>query len=112
MPRVMVGLSIIALVCLVPARMARAQGGEQGSLTGTVTDAQGGALPGVTASAVNLETNVTTTVVTNASGVYLLTALVNGRYKVTFVLPGFNTAAREVELRAGDRLRLDLGLSV
>ena len=38
--------------------------------------------------------------------------MVNGRYKVTFTLPGFNTAAREVEVRAGDRLRLDLGLAV
>ena len=112
MRRVLCGLSIIALLCLVPARAAWAQAGEQGSLTGTVTDAQGGALPGVTAAAVNLQTNVTTTAVTNASGVYLLTPLVNGRYKVTFTLSGFNTAAREVEVRAGDRLRLDLGLAV
>ena len=73
MRRVLCGLSIIALLCLVPARAAWAQAGEQGSLTGTVTDAQGGALPGVTAAAVNLQTNVTTTAVTNASGVYLLT---------------------------------------
>ena len=112
MRRLLCGLSIIALLCLVPARTAWAQAGEQGSLTGTVTDAQGGALPGVTAAAVNLQTNVTTTAVTNASGVYLLTPMVNGRYKVTFTLPGFNTAAREVEVRAGDRLRLDLGLAV
>ena len=55
----------IALLCLVPARAAWAQAGEQGALTGTVTDAQGGALPGVTAAAVNLQTNVTTTGVTN-----------------------------------------------
>lgn len=112
MRRVMCGLPIIALLCLVPARAALAQAGEQGSLTGTVTDAQGGALPGVTASAVNLDTNVTTTAVTNQSGVYLLTALVNGRYKVTFTLTGFDTAAREVELRAGDRLRVDMAMSV
>ena len=31
---------------------------------------------------------------------------------MTFTLTGFNTAAREVEVRAGDRLRLDLGLAV
>ena len=46
---------------------------------------------------------------TNQSGVYLLTPIVNGRYKVTFTLPGFNTAAREVEVRAGDRLRSTWG---
>ena len=102
---------MIALLCLAPATVW-AQAGEQGSITGTITDAQGGALPGVTASAVNQQTNVTTTAVTNESGVYLLTALVNGRYRVTFSLSGFDSVAREVELRAGDRLRLDLGLTV
>jgi hypothetical protein len=66
----------------------------------------------VTASAVNLQTNVTTTAVTNQSGLYLLTPLVNGQYRVTFTLAGFSPTAREVELRAGDRLRLDLALSV
>ena len=103
---------MIALLDLALAPRAWAQAGEQGSLTGTVTDPQGAALPGVTASATNLDTNVTTTAVTNASGVYLLSPLINGRYRVTFALSGFSNAAREVELRAGDRLRLDLGLSV
>ena len=104
-------LPIIALLCLAPATVW-AQAGEQGSITGTITDAQAGALPGVTASAVNLQTNVTTTAVTNESGAYLLTALVNGRYRVTFSLTGFDSVAREVELRAGDRLRLDVGMTV
>jgi hypothetical protein len=103
---------MIALLDLALAPRAWPQAGEQGSLTGTVTDPQGAALPGVTASATNLDTNVTTTAVTNASGVYLLSPLINGRYRVTFALSGFSNAAREVELRAGDRLRLDLGLSV
>ena len=112
MRRVSCVLAMIALLDLALAPRAWAQAGEQGSLTGTVTDPQGAALPGVTASATNLGTNVTTTAVTNASGVYLLSPLVNGRYRVTFTLSGFSNAAREVELRAGDRLRLDLGLTV
>jgi hypothetical protein len=104
--------AILALVCLALAPRAWAQAGEQGSVTGTITDPQGSALPGVTASAVNLDTNVTTNAVTNESGVYLLTALVNGRYRVTFSLSGFTTVARQVDVRAGDRLRLDLGLAM
>ena len=71
--------SLLALICLVATTMAWAQAGEQGSITGNLTDAQGGALPGVTVSAVNLGTNVTTTGVTNASGVYLLTPITTGR---------------------------------
>ena len=112
MRRVACVLATMALLCLALAPHVAAQAGEQGSLTGTITDAQGGALPGVTASALNLNTNVTTTAVTNPSGVYLLSALVNGRYRVTFSLAGFESAGREIELRAGDRLRLDIALSV
>ncbi len=103
---------MIALLDLALAPRAWAQAGEQGSLTGTVTDPQGAALPGVTASATNLGTNVTTTAVTNASGVYLLSP--SGQWPLPrhVYLSGFSNAAREVELRAGDRLRLDLGLTV
>ena len=36
----------------------------------------------------------------------------NGRYRLTFTLDGFAPAARDLELRAGDRLRVDLTLSV
>lgn len=104
--------SLLALICLAATTMAWAQAGEQGSITGNLTDAQGGALPGVTVSAVNLGTNVTTSGVTNASGVYLLTPITTGRYRVSFALPGFTTANREIEARAGDRLRLDVALTV
>ena len=40
----------------------------------------------------------------------MLTSLVNGRYRVTFTLDGFAPVARELEVRAGDRLRVDLTL--
>jgi hypothetical protein len=66
---------------------------ELGSITGTLKDPQGGVLPGVTATAVNVNTNVTTTVVTNASGVYVLSSLLTGKYRVTFNL---STAAVEL----------------
>jgi hypothetical protein len=60
------------------AALASAQVGERGAITGTVKDPQGGAMPGVTATAVSAETNVTTTATTNESGVYLLNALLPG----------------------------------
>ena len=86
--------------------------GELGTITGTLTDAQGGVMPGVTATAVNLDTNVKTSAVTNASGVYVLTSLVNGRYRLTCTLDGFSPVVRELEMRAGDRLRVDLTLTI
>ena len=56
-------LTVSALL-LASAVAASAQG-ELATITGTIKDAQGGVLPGVTATAVNGETNVTTTAVTN-----------------------------------------------
>ena len=85
---------------------------ELATITGTLKDPQGAVLPGVTTSAVNLDTNVTTTAVTNDAGIYLLTSLVNGRYRLTFTLSGFSPVGREVEVRAGDRLRIDMTLQV
>ena len=103
---------VAALVLLVgSAASARAQG-ELASITGTIKDSQGGVMPGVTATAVNLDTNVKTTALTNESGVYVLPTLVNGRYRLTCTLDGFAPVARELELRAGDRLRVDLTLNV
>ena len=103
--RLVVAAAIIALAVSVPAR---AQVGEQGSITGTLTDPQGAVLPGVTVVALNAGTNVTRTVASTEAGVYLLTGLVTGTYKVTFTLSSFRTVAREIELRTGERLRVDI----
>jgi hypothetical protein len=102
---------MVMLLTLCGAHAATAQT-ELGAITGTVKDPQGGVLPGVTASAVNAATNVTTTAVTNQDGIYLLNALVNGTYRVTFTIAGFAPTARDLELRAGDRLRVDMTLQV
>jgi hypothetical protein len=101
----------VALLICFAGRTAAAQN-ELGTITGTVRDAQGAVLPGVTATAVNAATNVTTTTVTNAEGVYLLSALVNGTYRVRFTLQSFTPVAREIEVRSGDRLRVDLTLQI
>jgi hypothetical protein len=111
MPRI-VARSLSTLVLLFTcASIAWAQA-ELATVTGTLRDSQGAVLPGVTATAVNLDTNVSTTAVTNETGSYLLTSLVNGRYRLTFTLSGFGPAGRELELRAGDRLRVDMTLQV
>ncbi len=102
---------IVLLLLLGSAAAAVAQG-ELGTITGTLKDAQGGVMPGVTATAVNVETNVKTTAISNESGVYLLPSLVNGRYRLTCTLDGFAPVARELELRSGDRLRVDLTLTI
>ena len=72
------GWSSCPRCCWASGTAAAAQG-ELGTITGTLKDAQGGVMPGVTATAVNLDTNVKTTAITNEAGVYVLPSLVNGR---------------------------------
>ena len=99
-------------ICIGSWAPAWAQAGQQGSVTGTVIDAQGGALPGVTVAAINANTNVTSTAITNEAGVYLLSGLAYGTYRITYALSGFTSVTRQVEVRTGDRLRIDLSLAL
>jgi hypothetical protein len=79
-----------AAVVLIPA-LAQAQ-----ELSGTVRDASGAVLPGVTVEAASpaLIEKVRTTV-TDSSGQYRLTDLRPGTYSMTFTLPGFTTVKRD-----------------
>jgi hypothetical protein len=59
------------------------------TLTGTVADATGAVLPGVTITATNTATGVVTMVVTNEAGAYNIPSLIPGTYTVSGELPGF-----------------------
>ena len=58
------------------------------TVTGSVTDAQGAAIPGTTINARHLATNVETRTTTNQSGLYVLPFLATGEYAVTASVPG------------------------
>ena len=75
---------------------------ETGSITGTVTDNSGGALPGATVTLRNLDTNVTQITVTNDSGAYEFFTLRVGRYEVKTELDGLHDDDR-ARGAAGDR---------
>ncbi|HVT60208.1 MAG TPA: TonB-dependent receptor [Thermoanaerobaculia bacterium] len=61
-------------------------------ISGTVVDAKGGDLPGVTVEALNQETGLKVPAVTDAKGFYRLFDLPSGVYTVTATLEGFATA--------------------
>jgi hypothetical protein len=68
----------------------------QASITGTVTDASGGVLPGVTVEASSpVLIEKVRSVATDGTGQYRIENLRPGTYAVTFTLPGFTTAKRE-----------------
>jgi Carboxypeptidase regulatory-like domain/TonB-dependent Receptor Plug Domain len=70
-------------------------------INGRVVDAQGGALPGVSVTAKNVETGYTLTAVTSGEGLYLLPLLPPGAYDVTMELAGFGSTTRRVALTVG-----------
>ncbi len=104
--------AFVAMLCLSLPSVASGQAGTQGSITGTVSDQQGFALAGAEVSALNQNTNVTTTARTNDAGVYLLPSLVAARYRLTFTMSNLASQTREIEVRVGDRLRVDMTLRI
>ena len=79
---------LLAVICwtLAPTP-ASAQ--YRASLQGTVTDPQGGVVPGVTVTLTDKETNRTLETVTNETGVYVFNALAARTYVLTVELSGF-----------------------
>ena len=68
----------------------------QGTLTGTVRDASGAVLPGVTVEAASPALiEKVRSVVTDGTGQYRIIDLNPGAYSLTFTLPGFSTIKRD-----------------
>src|SRR5690242_4676997 len=106
---------LMLVVCLLAGAHAPAyaQGGTTSSLSGTVTDVDGGVIPGATVTVKNSTNGVATTVVTNGSGVFNVPALDAGAYTVTVSLSGFKTAAiNDVRLAVGTPTSLKVTLEV
>jgi hypothetical protein len=79
-----------ALISLALAGPAYAQStATNGSIEGTVVDASGGVLPGVTVTVTNINTGAQQTVVTNEKGLYRAPLLPLGTYRVVAELQGF-----------------------
>ena len=89
------GISSIALALVVLPATARAQIGGSGSIQGSILDASGAALPGATVTATHLSTGVDTVRQATGAGVYTVSPLAPGDYRVTVVLQGFQTFVQE-----------------
>ena len=84
-----------------------------GALVGTVTDEAGGLIPGAEVSAVQVNTGLTKTAVTNYRGDYQIAGLPVGTYDLSVELPGFKKEVRTgIELNIQADLRVDVRLQV
>ena len=100
------------LVCaLVVPATAIAQ--QSASISGVVTDATGGVLPGVTIEASSpVLIEKIRTAVSDGNGRYQFLDLQPGTYSVTFTLPGFSIVRREgITLTAGFAASVNVELS-
>jgi hypothetical protein len=84
-------LPLLAAIATLWSAPAFAQGGSTSSISGTVVDRDGGAIPGATVVVKN-EAGATFDTVTNTEGVFSVPALTAGTYIVTVSLTGFKTA--------------------
>ncbi len=103
---------VAALLGLLTAPLyAQNIGKTTGSIRGTVKDATGGVLPGVTVTVSSPGLVGTRTAVTAGDGTYDFPSLAIGIYKVDAMLAGFaQSAIQNLELNAGATLKADFSL--
>src|SRR5690242_18348765 len=85
-------IAVCLAACALFASQLLAQSAGTGALTGTVTDAGGGIVPGATVTLTSADTNQTRTVITGSDGAYKFSLLPPATYRVRFSAPGFKTA--------------------
>jgi len=101
------GVSIAFMVSAACAQDGR------GTLLGRVTDSSGGAVPGASLEALNKATGVRISSKTNDQGNYEIPFLLPGIYRVSAEAAGFKKSVYDnIELRVGDRLKLDVALEI
>ncbi|MBE3132342.1 MAG: TonB-dependent receptor, partial [Acidobacteria bacterium] len=83
------------------------------TIVGTITDSSGGALPGATVTARNVDTGLNRTVPSSEVGAYRLEFLPIGRYSVEIALSGFKTVTRSgIVLNVNDTVKVDATLEI
>ena len=102
---------MVSLVLLLSS-LAFAQR-DLGTITGTVTDPSGAAVPGATITITNVGTGESATVSTTATGDYARPALPTGTYTVTAEAAGFRrTSESNITVTAGSRIGVPFVMQV
>ena len=107
--------SLSAALCLllVFAAAAAAQTVTTGNIAGTVTDTQGGVLPGATVTAVHTPTGTSYEAVTGADGRFSVLNVRVGPYTVSVALTGFKEQKQEaVDVALGQERTVDFKLPI
>jgi len=84
-----------------------------GTITGTVTDSSGAAIPNVKVTVIQTDTNFQSNALTNSEGFYRVPSLQPGTYRITFEAAGFKRFLQVgVDLNVGSVLPVNAKLEV
>lgn len=104
-------LPVLGLLILAAAAVVWA--GITGSISGIVTDPSGGAIPGVSVTAVNVATGVQATIQTDSKGFYNFPELPIGDYTIQAEDKGFKEYVKSgIHIDANSALRVDIHLEI
>ena len=106
-------LILCLLAALSPLLCPQAPAATGGSLSGTIRDATGGAIPRVSVIVRNQATGFQQTATTNDEGFYAFPALDVGAYEIDITFPGFKPYKRTgLVIDVGTKLEVDVPLEV
>ena len=105
---------VFAAAVVLSAATARAQSTAiNGTIEGTIKDASGGLLPGVTVTVNNTDTGAERIVVTDSNGIYRATLLPLGSYQITAELGGFKKLQQtQIPITAGTTAVINMTMEV
>src|SRR5260370_3632648 len=102
----------LMILVLFPG-LAGGQGSSTATVTGTVTDQKGAAVPGATIELLNTATNESRTQTTNDAGYYTFVSVPPGTYKVVFKKDGFRTTTMgPLDAQVGKSLTANVQLEI
>ena len=112
--RIRVGwIYVLVLALFAGLSNAALAQGLNASVSGTITDPQGGVIPGVTVTVTNIGTSLSKTVKSDDSGYYAVSDLNPGTYNIVVSAPGFATKkVNSVILAVAQVSRQDVSLTL
>ncbi len=100
------GLALLALSIAIAQEST-------GTISGTVTDPSGAIIPNAAVAVTNVQTGVTRTTTSNASGLFVVTNLAVGNYSLSAEAHGFKKfEAKQIRLDVNDRLNIPVHLQI
>ena len=106
--RLFLAATVISMALLPRAAAAQSA---TASVTGTVRDSSGGAIPGASVRVVNEATRRAIEAVSDEQGAYRAADLAPGRYRVETTLDGFEPLVQQLALESGQTAALELTLT-